>query len=318
MKKFILILLAFVFIAPSAFAQDMDVNLQASVTAKATLELTYDIDKEDFVIDNTTDVGVKLNFFEGLSGMAGDDGEVIGFIEVTGIGFNISDADTIRVFEVDDDNTYTLANTGTTPVEVTAIVPKDQNEDNVIDKDDLVKVSTAAASTPTVKAQFRIAGPALYIEVTTRNLKIDEDVFEDFEVFKFFDWPGDGTGNAAASPREPDVDPLKRSSEDYEAEDDEGDSTFTIGSTNGAVDIALILRDDDDAKDTDDPNSPDRFVSFGGTLDLAFLKAAGLGLRGSFFINPNESVLGSTVTTLCFKAKSATVSLLPLPFMMKR
>ena len=301
MKKFNLIIALLLFVGASVFADSMvDIGVQATVKAEAKLELAYDLDTEDFNIVNTNTLDVKITIV-GDQMVAKGEGAPVGFIEVSGIKAIIGSDDTIKVAPILDDNKAITAD-GLVRIQ-------DTDEDGDLDKDDLVEVPKAILL-PTVKAQVNILGPALYVQVTNADNKIDLDVFKDHAIFKAFDYPGDGTGDGfpdaaasaiatvAAIAADPDAVPVivptkekvsatTRLSTDLD-QDAGGSGGFALGTINGIVDAAVILRDDDDG----DNNS----LNVGATFDVAVLKDIGLSIKGAFLFDP--AVAADDIDTL--------------------
>jgi hypothetical protein len=90
MKKFNLVITALLILSVAAFA--VDVEPSASVSGEASVTFTYDLDAEAFDIANDASAELDVVFIANTSVEEGE-GDVVGYIQISGIQFSIQDID---------------------------------------------------------------------------------------------------------------------------------------------------------------------------------------------------------------------------------
>jgi hypothetical protein len=90
MKKFNLVITALLILSVAAFA--VDVEPSATVSGEASVTFTYDLDAEAFDIANDASAELDVVFIANTSVEEGE-GDVVGYIQISGIQFSIQDID---------------------------------------------------------------------------------------------------------------------------------------------------------------------------------------------------------------------------------
>ncbi|AHC13634.1 hypothetical protein [Salinispira pacifica] len=160
MKKFNLVLIALLVASVSVFA--VDVTPSATVTGEASIAFGYDLQDEYFDITNDASADLTVEFVADTSEEKGE-GDVVGYIKISGLEVSLSSSDVVGVFTVDEDGII------------------DRDDDGDIDDDDKITIPFDVITGPSVEARINLMGPALYVDITNLGAKTDFAAAPDFD-----------------------------------------------------------------------------------------------------------------------------------------
>jgi hypothetical protein len=153
MKKFNLVIVALLILSVSAFAVDFEPEV--TVSGEASVTFTYDLETGYVDLENAASANVVLQLIAESSVEEGE-GDVVGWIKISGIEASIEEDNNLDVLVYDEDGN-----------------PIDQDDDGDIDGDDLVTLPSNVISAPDVEARIYLMGPMLHIDIT--NVGADTD-----------------------------------------------------------------------------------------------------------------------------------------------